>query len=399
MEIKIEKFDDLGNGICKIDNKVCFVSRSLPGEIVNVKIIKENKKYTSAIINNIIKESPDRIKPICKYYLKCGGCNFLHTSCKLEQKFKIKRSLDFFLKCDNFYQTNYYNYRNKVNLHVKNGNLGFYGNKTNDLIKIDYCYLVNDNINKVIELLNSNKDHKFNGEVIIRQNSKGEIILVINGKYLYIDKIKNQDIITNLVYNDKVIKGNNFFIENILDYKFKVSYDSFFQVNRLGLKRIYQIITNFLEDKNINTALDLYSGTSVLGILLSKYSKKVISVEVNSSATFDAYQNIKLNNIKNLEIINDKVENIIARFSNIDLIIIDPARRGLDNKTIDYLININPQYIIYIACSISSLKRDLKDILTTYDLDNLYVVDMFPRTNNVETVALLRRKCFENNNI
>jgi len=391
MEVKIIDYDDLGNGITRITNKICFVDKALPGEIVKIKILKDNKKYSRAIITDFIKESQERIKPICPYYGKCGGCNFLHLNKQEEKKFKIKRCEKFFTKCNDFYETKIYNYRNKVKLHVKNGILGFFKVKSNDLVPIDYCYLLNDNINKVIDILNSYKDINFNGIVVIRENKSQEILLIIDGDYQFINILKDNDLITNLIYNNKVIKGKDYFIENILDYKFKVSYNSFFQVNRLGLTRIYQILSNFLKDKNITKALDLYSGTSVLGIHLARYVNKVISIEINKSATDDAKFNSNLNKINNLEVINGRVEDYIDTFSSVDLIILDPARSGLDKKTISYLNTIKSKYIIYIACSIDSLKRDLKQLIN-YNLDNLYLVDMFPRTNNVECVSIFSLK-------
>lgn len=392
MEVEILDLDDLGNGITKINHKVCFIKKCLPGELVDIKIIKDNKKYSMGEIIDIKKESNLRVNPVCKYYDKCGGCNFLHAKESLEKEFKIEKAKKFFSRCDKFYETNSYNYRDKVKLHARNGNLGFYESKTNDLVSIDYCYLSNQNINKVIAILNKHKDTSFNGVVTIRENKSSEIMLVIEGDYKYLNKLKNNSLITNLIYNDKVIKGNDYFIEEIDNYKFKVSYNSFFQVNRLGLERIYQVLSNFLKDKDINKSLDLYSGTSVLGIHLAKYSKEVISVEVNTSATNDAIINLELNNINNLKIINDKVENVIDEFKDIDLIVIDPARSGLDKKTISYLNKIKSKYLIYIACGVDALRRDLKELENNYNLENIYLVDMFPRTNNIETIAILSLK-------
>ena len=137
MEVKISKYDDLGQGITRINDKVCFVKYGLPKETLDIKILKENKNYSKGIIDKIIVESEHRIKPICKYYYECGGCDFLHMNLREEQNFKINRTRDFFGKLDKFYETKEYNYRNKIVLHVKKGVLGFYKEKSNDLISID----------------------------------------------------------------------------------------------------------------------------------------------------------------------------------------------------------------------------------------------------------------------
>ena len=385
--VKVEKYDDLGQGIVKINDKVCFVKRAIPNEDIKVKITKDKKNFSEGIITNIINKSKERVEPICPYYQECGGCDFLHTTEIEEKNFKINRCLNFFNKINNFYETED-RYRNKITLHFKDNKLGFYKEKSHDIIDINNCYLTNDKINNVIKTLRKNLNKDDFGTILIRCNNKLEILINIDGKYNNINKLI---IFDNLIYNDKVLKGNNYFIEEISKFKFKVNYKSFFQVNRKGLENIFKILENFLKDKNINTVLDLYSGTSVLGILCSNYVKKVISVEVNKNATNDANLNIKLNNINNLEIINGKVEDYIDQFKNIDLVIIDPARSGLDKKTINYLNNIKSKYIIYISCNIHSLKRDIS-LLNNYNIKEINVVNMFKRTNKVETIVIMELK-------
>lgn len=395
MEIEILDFDDLGSGLGKINDKVCFVKNGLPKEVLKVEIVKENKNYSNAKIKDIILKSKDRINPICPFYQECGGCNFLHATKSLENKFKLKKGEKFLGKIEKFYETREFNYRNKVIFHVKNGDIGFFKEKTNELVSINYCYLLNDKINEVLKLFLKNKDLNFNGNILIRVNNLEDSLVAITGNYKYIDLIKTNNLITNLIYNDKILKGNSYFYEVISDYKFKVSYKSFFQVNLAGLTSIKMILENFLQDKNIRNALDLYSGTSVLGIIISKYVKNVISVEENKSSTDDALINKDLNKINNLQVINGRVEDYIDTFKDIDLIILDPARRGLDLKTISYLKKIKSKYLIYIACKMDSLRRDTKYLKDDYEVLENYLVDMFPKTNEVESVSILHQKSLE----
>ena len=392
MQIKIDDFDDLGNGLGKIDNKVCFVNKGLPNEVLDIEITKNTKSYTNAKINEIIVPSKERLKPICPFYDICGGCNFLHATKYLENEFKIQKGKKFLGSINKLYETIEFNYRNKVIFHVKKGEIGFYKTNTNQLIKITYCYLLDDEINKILALFNKHVDNNFTGEILIRINSLKETLVSITGNYQYTNILINSNLINNLVYNSKVLKGNSYFLEYINNYKFKVSYLSFFQVNHQGLENIINILSDFLKDKNINIALDLYSGTSVLGIIMARYVKKVISVEEVKVATLDALENKKLNKINNLEVINGKVEDYIDTFKNIDLVVVDPARRGLDKKTINYLKTIKSNYLIYIACKMESLKRDLYDLKEIYDVSSINLVDMFPRTNHVESVCVLKRR-------
>ena len=390
MQIKIDDFDDLGNGLGKIDNKVCFVNKGLPNEVLDIEITKNTKSYINAKINKIIVPSKERLKTICPFYDVCGGCNFLHATKELENEFKIQKGKKFLGSINKLYETAELNYRNKVIFHVKKGEIGFYKTNTNQLIKITYCYLLDDEINKILELFNKHVDNNFTGEILIRVNSLKETLVSITGNYQYTNILINSNLINNLVYNSKVLKGNNYFLEYINDYKFKVSYLSFFQVNHQGLENIINILSDFLKDKNINIALDLYSGTSVLGIIMARYVKKVISVEEVKVATLDAFENKELNKINNLEVINGKVEDYINTFKNIDLVVVDPARRGLDKKTINYLKIIKSNYLIYIACKMDSLKRDLYDLKEIYDVASINLVDMFPRTNHVESLCVLK---------
>lgn len=389
MQVKILKYDDLGNGLLKINDKVCFVKKALPGEVVNIKIDSSKKNYLKASIINILEESKERILSPCKFYDKCGGCQFLHVKEEEEKRFKKAKCLNFLGRLDNFYETSAFSYRNKVTFHVKDGILGFYEEKSHELVPISFCHLLSPKMNQIIKLFIKKKDSNFQGTLLIRENYQNETMLVIKGEYLYLDYLLQSSLIDNLVYQEKVLKGNDYFFEKIGNYKFKVHYKSFFQVNRIGLLKIYEILKRFLNNKEITNALDLYSGTSVLGIFLSNFSKKVISVEENLFATNDAKFNLQLNRISNLEVINQKVENVISRFKNIDLVIVDPTRNGLDLKTITNILKIKAKYLIYIACGIDALKRDLESLKEVYQVIEIDIVDMFPKTIHMECVGLL----------
>ena len=390
MEVKVIKFDHLGNGISKIGEKVVFIKRALPNEIVDIVINKDNKKYQFATIKSIIKKSEKRIESICPYYDKCGGCDFLHTNDDTEEQFKINKGKELLDSNIEFYNTKTFNYRNKVVFHVKGNQVGFYKEKSNNIIDIDYCYLLDDSLNKVLDLLrNYVKNNKHNiKEVMIRTGN--EIMMDVTGT-VNNDFVNYFSFVDTIIVNNKVIKGKGYIDKQILDYKFKISPKSFFQVNYCGLEEIYHILKDNLKS-DYNKALDLYSGTSVMGILISDFCKEVISVESNSSATNDALINIKNNNINNLKVINEKVENFIDKLRDSDLIIIDPPRSGLDKKTISYLEEIHSKNLVYISCDMITLKRDLETLKKYYDISKIYLVNMFPKTYHVECITILKRK-------
>ena len=389
MEVRIEKLDNFGNGITHLDNKIVFVKRALPNELVNIEIYKEKKDIAFAKIINIIEPSKDRIKPICPYYDRCGGCDLLHTIDDVEKEFKINKANHLFNRCDNYYETDKLNYRNKIVLHSKNGHYGLYQEETNDLVEIDYCYLVNDNINKIIKSL---KDDNIWGDFDITIRSfDNDILLSLDGKIDYLTFYNTTKIVKTIIVNNQVIVGDGYIYFNLNNYKIRLGSKSFFQVNLEGLNNIYKIINSFLDKKSINHALDLYSGVSLWSILFNKQIKEIDSIEVNEEACLNAQENIRENNIHNINIINGKVEDYIDRFKDIDLVITDPPRNGMDKKTIDYLKEINSKYIIYISCNMDTLKRDI-DLLDSYEIKELDLVNMFKKTYHCETVCILERK-------
>ena len=391
MKLKIIKFDHFGRGISKDNEKIIFVDKALPEEIVDVIITKENKKYSEARIINIEKKNQKRKEVICPYYEKCGGCNLLHMSYDLEKEFKKDKAMELLHQCDNFYETKKLNYRNKCTLHVKDNKIGYYKEKTNEIVTIDYCYLLDERINKVISDLKSISMGDYAINKIIIKSHNNQLLMEVDGIVddFFIDYFNDVD---TIISNKKIVKGKGYLEEVISNKTFKITSEAFFQVNKEGLENINRIIHHFIANKKIINALDLYSGTSLWGILISDLAEKITCVEVNIEATDNAKWNIKRNNISNIKVINGKVEDYIDSFKDIDLVIIDPPRSGLDKKTINYLKRINSKYLIYVSCDMQTLKRDLNDLEDSYNLLEVNLVDMFKMTYHCEVVTILERK-------
>ncbi len=391
MKVNIIKFDHFGRGIGKIDNKVVFVEKALPNEIVDIKITNVKKNYLEGKIVEIIKEDPKRIKPVCPFYNLCGGCDFLHTSYEQEKIFKLEKGKELLGTINSFYETKKLNYRNKVTLHVSDNKLGFYEEKSKEIVEINYCYLLNNSINKVIEDWKRINLSNYNIEEIIIRSNQDKLLLNIDKKVdnFIIDTFNYVD---TIISNKKIVKGKGF-IDEVIDGKvFKITSNAFFQVNKEGLENIHNIIKLFLNNKKINKVLDLYSGTSLWGILVSDYVKEVTSIEINMEACYNALENIKNNNIKNVKVINGDVQDYIDKFKDIDLVIVDPPRSGLNKKTRDYLNKISSKYIIYISCDMQTLKRDLEELKEKYDVLSINLVDMFKRTYHCESIVILEWK-------
>lgn len=393
--VKIIGQDHKGRGIAKEDGKIIFVEKALPNEICDIKITKETKKYLEA--RPIKFEKDLKVKVNCPYYDKCGGCNILHQDYKEQLKFKenklkeiIKKFVGLNIDIKDIVYDEQFNYRNKITLH----NLGLYQKETNNSVIISSCLLVHPKINEIIKRLNefSKNSNNIIDEALIKVSNQNEVLISITGK---INKKKFLNVfndIETIVINNQVYTEKDYIVDKINNNFFKISSQSFYQVNRFTTVKLYNEVINFFKNNKISKVLDLYCGTGTISILVSPYVDEVIGIEALKEAIENANDNKKLNNVNNVSFINGKVEDYIDKFQNIDSIIVDPPRSGLDNKTILNILNISPKSIVYVSCDPITLARDIKILSSDYDVKSIIPVDMFPNTYHVECVCVLKLK-------
>lgn len=397
MQYKIEKLDNFGRGISHINNKIVFISNALEDEVVDATTTYSNKKFDEAKVNEIIEVSRMRIKPICPYFDICGGCNLLHMNYDDQLKFKYNKVKDIIfkylkenIKVNDVIYSNQFNYRNKASFEVKE-KLCYKMRKSTNLVDINYCYLLDNNINDIVHVLN-NLNLKNINNITIRTGEE-DIMVIISGNPTQeiIDALKEKA--KSIYVNDKLVYGRSNIVSKIGNYEFFVSDKSFFQVNKYNVKNLYDKVLEYAELTGNENILDLYCGTGTIGIYLSKYAKSVIGIEVNEQAIFDANVNKNKNNIENISFICDTTSNINNIVNNdFDVIIVDPPRSGLDKNTINFLINSKAKRVVYVSCDIMTLVRDLNILKQDYDIREITPVDMFPNTYHVETVCILERK-------
>lgn len=391
--IKIEKISYDGKGIGYIDGKVAFVSNALPNEIVNAKIIKENKNYYECETQEIIEKSKNRIKPACPYFNECGGCSYMHVTHEDEVEYKVnalkeilKRNAVIDANVSTIISNNELGYRNKLSLKVENYEFGFYKEESHEFIKIDECPLASLAIRNIFKLKEYLKFKE--GNILIRSNFNDEIIIKINSESsvdLNIEKLKEHIKLVGIIINEKVIYGEDFFIEQVHNYFYKVNINSFFQINL----NILDKVINLLRKKEYNTVADLYCGVGTLGIPLKK--QKLYGIEIVKEAVIDAIYNAKINKQDNKYLLGS-AEAINKINAKIDTIIIDPPRAGLNKKTLDFLINYQSDNLIYMSCNPMTLAKNLKSLSTVYNIEEVFYLDMFPRTKHIECVSVLSRK-------
>ena len=394
---KIERLDHFGRGIINISGKIGFVDNALVGDEVTINILEEKKNFLLCNVKSYIKKSSMRKESFCKYSHICGGCDIGELNYKEQLKFKrnkveniIKKYVNEDIKINDVLYDKDLEYRNKITLHVKNGKLGLYERNSNDLVEIESCLLVNPKINEIIIKLKEFIKGKDINKIIIKCTNLDELMLIIYGN-INSDDVLNYFNCSSIFLNDKCL-NEKYVYEQLGKYKFALSKNSFFQVNRYNTINLYNEVVKHVINNSYKNVLDLYCGTGTIGIFVSKYVSNVIGIEVVEDAVCSANLNREINNVNNIDFICGKVEDNINIFDDIDLVITDPPRSGMDNKAIDSILKINPKTIIYVSCDVMTLARDLNKLKEKYSILEITPVDMFPNTCHVETVSLLCRK-------
>ncbi|MFV0504250.1 MAG: 23S rRNA (uracil(1939)-C(5))-methyltransferase RlmD [Lachnospirales bacterium] len=422
-----------GMGVCKVDNFVVFVNGAITKDVCNIKIIKVKKNYAIGRLEEIIGKSPYRVKSFCPYSNECGGCDFCHIDYKYQLEIK-RKNIENTLKIrgvntdvnEVIPMENPFNYRNKGQFPCgeKDGKyfFGFYKKRSHNIIEIKNCMIQHQKINEVLHQCNkfinkyklksyneetgkglvrhlvvkyafntnelmvalvlNSKDFKYNSEFAQEMRSIGATTVLIN---------YNKDK-TNIILGKKydVIYGNGYIIDELNGNKFKISLHSFYQVNPIQTTKLYNKALELMgENDNV---LDAYCGIGTISLMLAEKNNNVTAIEYVKEAVDCAKENKELNALENVEFIVGLAEEEISKIHNLDAIIVDPPRKGLDTKFIDAVAQ-HVKKIIYISCDVKTLARDLGIFAEKgYCIGDVQPVDMFCMCNHVECVILLTRK-------
>lgn len=399
MEVVIEKMNHQAMGIAKINGKVVFIPKVIVGDIVDIDIIKEYKNYSIGKVNKIIKKSAKRVDVLCPYYDICGGCSISAYTYHDELEYKVNNVIDIFkrngidIKPNIIKSDNRYGYRNKITLQVSNGIIGLYEEDSNTIVDVDKCLLVSDKLNEIIDIIKRNINVNKCNKIVIRDTYYG-IMIIFYGSVNSEEVIKylGNKVVSIYTYDNKYrcIYGEKYLYEMIGEYKYRISPDSFFQVNSRTVNKLYNKVVEYaIESEKKDNLIDLYCGTGTIGIYLSKYFNSIIGIELNRQAVEDAKENAKINSVNNIEFYAGDVGKIINDQIKADVIVVDPPRSGLDKRTKDILLKIKANKIVYVSCNPLTLARDIKELDSGYKLGDITLVDMFPNTHHVESVCVL----------
>lgn len=433
-----------GEGIAKIDNFTIFIQGAIKGEKCKIVIVKVNKSYAYGKLIEVISESKNRKQVDCDTYKRCGGCALRHIDYDYTLKMKqaivqnlvdktlnknIKVNLTLGMK-EPFY------YRNKLQYPVgKNSEgkavMGVFARRTHEIIPTENCFIQNkeaqDIANELIKIINEQEITAYDEKnqtgqvrhIVIKVgiHTKEIMCIIVTNE----EKLKNENIIierltkkfhniktiiknvntknTNVILGDKniVLYGDGYIQDNLGEYKFKISPMSFYQTNPIQTEVLYHKAIEFADLKQSDILCDLYCGIGTIGIFASKYVNKVYGIEIVEEAIEAAKENAKINDVDNIEFMAGDVEKVFdtmlkEKQISPTVIIVDPPRRGLDEHTIETILKLEVSRLVYVSCNPATMVRDLKLLEDKYDVREIQPVDMFPFTNGIESVALLKIK-------
>ncbi len=406
-----------GSGIGYMDGIATFVPGLLPGETGEVEVYEAKKKWQRARLVKIIKRSPERIGAPCSVFEQCGGCQLQHTTYEETLVWKQRWVEDALTRIGKItVQVKPiigtpvpWRYRNKARLHrVPTGKLGYYKEKSKELIHFSDCILLSERMNRWVRLTEEFLTDGFVEihTITFRENTRGEGSILLEGpptKALsgednpeFFEALFKEGVRsvwgTDSEGNLALVWGEEGFSQTILDMTFDVSPLSFLQINSLQTDVLYSHVLEMAALKGNEIVWDLYSGIGTLALALALKAQKVTGIEENPYAVEDAIQNAVNNNaVGHVEFLKGKVESRMMKIDeNPDVVVLDPPRTGMDPLVTQRLLELKPQRIIYVSCDPGTLARDLAVLNQGgYRVDSVQPVDMFPWTQHVETVVSL----------
>ncbi len=430
-----------GEGIAKRNDFTVFVSGVLVGEVVNAKVVSQKKNLLFAKVIKVVTPSEFRVTPPCNKYFACGGCSLQHIAYDKQLQLKqqalkntLKKQLTVPFEVSDVVPCEMpLGYRNKAQLPVgeENGKVvvGFFKPNTHTIVPLTECPLHGEWLTKVMQAFltyaNENnisvyKEHTRTGllrHLVVRHLSGVLTITVVgNGTQLP----KQDSFITEL---NKVLKGfswslyfspntthsnvimgnsvqllhgqNELFVRK-MGLTVSVHPFSFFQVNDFISEQIYNKVANLVAGKN-HVVMDAYSGAGLLTTLIAQKVKKAVGIEIVKEAVDDAKKLAQLNKIDNVEHLCADVKTGFAQAKKLLgkqdelLVVLDPPRKGCEPQVLEEILKAKPSMVVYVSCNPATLARDLKELTKAYQIALVEPYDMFPHTNHVETLVVLKQ--------
>jgi 23S rRNA (uracil1939-C5)-methyltransferase len=368
--LTIEKLVYGGEGLARLDGKVVLTPFVLPGEVVRAEIDRAKNDLWRGRLLEVLQPSPSRITPGCPYFQRCGGCQYQHIDYpfQLEQKREILReALQRVGKITfdgeiGIISGEPWQYRNRVQLHLDNGAVGYFAQGSRDLCAIDHCPIASPKLNETIGKIEA---HRSTTAVELFTNETDVQVSVV-------DRVPRAEL-TALA---------SLGVTTPIEYSgFRVSRNSFFQVNRF---LIDQLVECAIAEAKGEWAVDLYAGVGLFSVKLAERFTKVTAVESSGSIRDLAHNFAQAP-------VNANVEDYLAGLNETpDFILADPPRAGLGKHAVKDLTRIRAPRLTIVSCDPATLARDLQALLSEgYRIGKITLVDLFPQTFHLETVVEL----------
>ncbi len=377
--IKIDSVAFGGEGVGRIDNLVTFVPFSAPGDELDIEITQRKKRFLRGRIIRIIKPSPLRVEPLCRYYGNCGGCCYQHIRYDSQLAFKKKQVEDAFRKiskiadppvADVLASPEIYHYRGKAQYHAEESfrgwTIGFLDVSGGRLVDIEHCELMEETINRQMRVLRESRKSLY---------SKSELAIWSDCS---VGASGDEQSILRLV------KGKSFL----------VPHGGFFQANLYLTDAMVDAVFRLAALDEINTIIDAYCGSGLFSVFLSSLAR-VTGIEINEQAVQYARINAANHGIQNIDFIQGDVEAVLCKNfrapqEKIDLFVLDPPRIGCEQIVLKSMVDLHPRKIMYISCNPATQARDIKYLNEYgYRLKSLQPLDMFPQTQHIEVIGYL----------
>ncbi|MBO5339873.1 MAG: 23S rRNA (uracil(1939)-C(5))-methyltransferase RlmD [Oscillospiraceae bacterium] len=432
-----------GMGVARLDGHVVFVPNTIRGEQWQVQLLKVNKNVAWGRGVKLLLASARRVPSDCPHSGPCGGCQFRHMDYTEELQAKRQRVEDALRRVGGVDITvdtihgaaDTHRYRNKVQFPVAQGkdgvHVGLFRARSHDVLDVPDCLLQTEQTNALGRALKqwmerghvSAYDEKTGKGLVrhlyVRTNRAGEslVCIVVNGKKLpdelglvralrdcasqlagVVLNVNQED--TNVILGDsyRTLWGRDWLEEELCGLVFRLSVPSFFQINRAQTEVLYSRAVEFAGLTGRETVLDLYCGIGTISLAMAQKAGKVIGAEIVPEAIEDAKENAARNGVTNAEFFCGDAGQIAKKLADEgvrpDVICVDPPRKGLAAGVTDILADMGPERIVYVSCDPATLARDVKLLAERgYVLKCAEAVDLFPRTQHIETAALLCRSC------
>jgi len=435
--VTIESLTNEGQGVARVEGFAVFVVGALAGEEVKAHVIKVQPTYAVAKATEILKPSPDRVRPACPVFAQCGGCTLWHLSYPAQLRQKQQWVQDALSRLGGFANVAVQTivgmedptrYRNKgsfpFDVMGSAAVFGFYAERSHRLVAFSDCLIQDERIvdaaRRVAAWANACGVPVYDettGEgqlrhVVARTTAEGELMITVVTK----GQLKKKDDLlsfledcdsvwhnenpkqTNVVFGEKftLLSGKQTLTETIGEKRFSVSPQSFLQVNRVQTRALYDTAREFLAAKPTETVVDAYCGVGTISLFIAGDCAHVIGIEQVAPAIEDAKANAKANGVKNAEFVCGNVEDVLPRLfsreGGIDAIVLDPPRKGCEEAALESIAKSSASRVVYVSCNPATLARDCKYLAQHgFTLSAVRPVDMFPQTCHVETVVLMER--------